>query len=353
MKKELNGISKRSSVCVSGLLLLSMHFHTSAYAQEYAGPLMPHVGGEITTAFSNRFGADAEGTVTFTSITSDQVGVTYSSTRGLVVNRNILIGDRQNSRTYVLGYAKGMPLVIPGATSLGISGSALLDLREKGQSAITLIHDADLTRIDGILRLVQKDLKLPLLIEDQVMPVTALRATGTFGSGNKSGTGDFYFLDNKNNPLMLQSTIQFSWEKEPREERIVRVTAGQSMKSAMEQALSTLRRYDMYGLHFDFDKASLRPESSALIKDIAITMKNNPTWVLQINGHTDSIGGPEYNRKLSAARAASVASALANEGIAANRMQSAGLGETQPKGDNTSLQGRALNRRVEFVRTDK
>jgi outer membrane protein OmpA-like peptidoglycan-associated protein len=82
-------------------------------------------------------------------------------------------------------------------------------------------------------------------------------------------------------------------------------------------------------------------------------MKNNPTWVLQINGHTDSIGGPEYNRKLSAARAASVASALANEGIAANRMQSAGLGETQPKGDNTSLQGRALNRHVEFVRTDK
>jgi hypothetical protein len=145
-----------------------MHFHTSAYAQEYAGPLMPHVGGEITTAFSNRFGADAEGTVTFTSITSDQVGVTYSSTRGLVVNRNILIGDRQNSRTYVLGYAKGMPLVIPGATSLGISGSALLDLREKGQSAITLIHDADLTRIDGILRLVEKDVKLPLLIEDQV-----------------------------------------------------------------------------------------------------------------------------------------------------------------------------------------
>ena len=181
----------------------------------------------------------------------------------------------------------------------------------------------------------------------------ALHASGTFAAGGKRGTGDFYFLDNKNNPLMLQSKIQFSWENEPREERITRVTAGASMRSAMEQSLNTLRRYDLYGIHFDFDKATIRPESAALIKEIALTLKNNPTWRLQINGYTDSIGDPAYNQKLSAARAASVAAALVKQGIAPGRLQSAGLGETQSKGDNATLQGRALNRRVELVRTDR
>ena len=53
---------------------------------------------------------------------------------------------------------------------------------------------------------------MPLLVEDQVVQVPALHASGIFTDGNRRGTGDFYFLDNKNNPLMLESTIQFNWE---------------------------------------------------------------------------------------------------------------------------------------------
>ena len=70
----------------------------------------------------------------------------------------------------------------------------------------------------------------------------------------------------------------------------MRVTAGESMRSSMEQSLRTLRSYDIYGLHFDFDKATLRAESGKLINDIVTTLKNNPTWTLQINGYTDSMG---------------------------------------------------------------
>ena len=58
----------------------------------------------------------------------------------------------------------------------------------------------------------------------------------------------------------------------------------------MEQSLSTLRKYDLYGIHFAFDKATIRPESAPLIKDITLTLTHNPTWTLQINGHTNSIG---------------------------------------------------------------
>jgi outer membrane protein OmpA-like peptidoglycan-associated protein len=247
-----------------------------------------------------------------------------------------------------------MPPIMPGTTSLGISGTSLVELRTTGQTALSLVYDAKLSHIDGQLTLTEKDIKVPLLIDDQVVQVPAVHASGTFtGDGNKSGTGDFYFLDNKNNPLMIQSAIQFNWENQPRTEAIVRVTAGASMRSAMEQSLSTLRKYDLYGIHFDFDKATMRPESAALIKDIALTLTHNPTWTLQINGHTDSIGDQPYNQKLSAARAKAVADALTKRGIVARRLQTAGLGETQPKGDNSTLEGRALNRRVELVRTDR
>jgi outer membrane protein OmpA-like peptidoglycan-associated protein len=324
-----------------------------AFAQDNGGPLLPHVGGQVTTAFSNRFGPDAEGTVTFTAIAPEQLSINYSSTRGLTANRTIRIADRQNSKNYVLGYAAEMPQAIAGATSLGISGASLVELRTTGKTALSLTYDAKLAKIDGQLTLVQKDVKIPVLIEDQVVEVPAVHASGTFGSGAATGNGDFYFLDNKNNPLMLQSTIKFSWEKDIRAERITRVTAGPAMKSAMEQSLKTLRSYDLYGIHFDFDKATVREESAALIKEIALTLKNNPTWTLQINGHTDSIGNQAYNQKLSAERAAAVAAAIVSQGIAANRLLTNGFGETKPKGDNASLQGRALNRRVELLRTDR
>ncbi|MGB9042173.1 MAG: OmpA family protein [Pseudolabrys sp.] len=325
-----------------------------ASAQEYAGPLLPHVGAQITTAFANRYGPDAEAYFTFTAVTPELLSLNYSSTRGLNTRRNIRMADRQNSQTYVLGYAANMPQIMPNTTSLGISGTSLVELRDTGKTALSLIYDTRLSQIHGQLTLIEKGIKVPLMIDDQVVQVPVVHASGTFmGAGNRSGTGDFYFLDNKNNPMMIQSTIQFSFEKNPRTERIVRVAAGASMQSAMEQSLSTLRKYDLYGIHFGFDKATMRPESAALIKDIALTLTHNPTWTLQINGHTDSIGDQAYNQKLSAARAKAVADALIKRGIAARRLQTAGLGSTQPKGDNSTLQGRALNRRVELVRTDR
>ena len=345
MKFGTFGIALIAGLTGSGLLF-------PASAQE-TGPLLPHPGGQVTTAFSNRFGPDAESTVTFNAVTPEMLNLNYSSTRGLTVARNIQAADRQNSNVYVLGYAQNMPIVIPGTTSLGISGASLLELRNTGKTGLSLAYDAELSKIDGQLTLVEKDIRVPIMIENEVVQVPALRATGSFASGSKTGIGDFYFLDNKNNPMMIQSTLQFSWEKQLRSERIVRVTAGASMKSAMEQSLSTLRKYDVYGLHFDFDKATLRPELAKLIKDIATTLKNNPTWTLQINGHTDSIGDAAYNQKLSSERAASVGAALVQQGVEASRLQTGGFGETQPKGDNATLDGRALNRRVELLRTDR
>jgi outer membrane protein OmpA-like peptidoglycan-associated protein len=322
-------------------------------AAQDLGPLMPHEGGEITTAFTNSFGPDAESYFRFVAVTPRQIDLDYTSTRGLKAQRTIAVADRQNSQTYVIGFANSMPKIIPGTTSLGISGQTLVALRDTGQAPLSLVYDAKLSRMDGVLRLLEAKVRMSLLVENQLTEVPAVHAAGEFSDGRKSGAGEFWFLDNKNNPLMLQSIIKFSWEKEKRTEKIVRVVAGASMRSAMEQSLATLRKYDVYGIHFDFDKATIRGESATIIRDIAVTLKNNPLWTLQINGYTDSIGDDGYNLKLSQQRAAAVRAALIKLGVGPDRLQSAGYGESSPKADNGTLQGRALNRRVELQRTDR
>ena len=141
-----------------------------ASAQEYAGPLLPHVGGQITTAFANRYGPDAEAYITFTATTPETLSLNYSSTRGLNTRRNIRMADRRSSQTYVLGYAANMPLIMPNTTSLGISGTSLVELRNTGKTALSLIYDAKLSQIEGQLTLVEKDIRVPLIIDDKVAP---------------------------------------------------------------------------------------------------------------------------------------------------------------------------------------
>ncbi len=70
-------------------------------------------------------------------------------------------------------------------------------------------------------------------------------------------------------------------------------------REAMEQALQTKESFDLYGLHFDSDKATIQPESKSLLDDIATALKNFPDWHLRIVGHTDATGDPEHNVHLS------------------------------------------------------
>ena len=147
--------------------------------------------------------------------------------------------------------------------------------------------------------------------------------------------------------------MRFSGEKTPRSERIVLVTPGASERSAMQQALSTLRSYTTRGIHFDFDKATIRPDSNSLIREIAATLQNNPLWTLQITGHTDSIGKKAYNQALSENRAQSLKAALVRLSIASERLAVSGAGASEPVDTNKTLEGRAQNRRVVLTRTDR
>lgn len=103
-------------------------------------------------------------------------------------------------------------------------------------------------------------------------------------------------------------------------------------------------------INFDFDQAMIKPESRPTVNEVIRMMKQSPDLKLSINGYTDNVGTHEYNVKLSQARATAVVEALAKAGIAADRLSSAGFGDSAPIADNDKPEGRAKNRRVELVR---
>ena len=104
---------------------------------------------------------------------------------------------------------------------------------------------------------------------------------------------------------------------------------------------------------FDTNKATIKPVSFALLTEVAQAMKDNPTLKVDVEGHTDSQGNDAFNLKLSQKRAESVKKFLVGKGVADDRMVPKGYGENVPIADNRTADGRAQNRRVEFVITSR
>ncbi|TLU67737.1 glycine zipper 2TM domain-containing protein [Thalassotalea litorea] len=99
---------------------------------------------------------------------------------------------------------------------------------------------------------------------------------------------------------------------------------------------------------FGNDETMVNPAFVNTLDAIAEVLKQNDNTRIRVIGHTDSIGKAEYNQGLSVQRAAAVATEMRVLGVAANRIASMGMGESQPLADNSYANGRALNRRVEL-----
>jgi len=110
-------------------------------------------------------------------------------------------------------------------------------------------------------------------------------------------------------------------------------------------------RFSTTAILFDINAASIRPESGSVLKEIADVLNQAKDVNIKIIGHTDSDGNDKANLSLSEKRAAAVKDALVTEyGIDAERIKTAGNGESQPVADNKTKEGKAQNRRVEFVK---
>jgi outer membrane protein OmpA-like peptidoglycan-associated protein len=190
------------------------------------------------------------------------------------------------------------------------------------------------------------DSAFPVLLNGQRVTLPAVRCKGTEKDGSY---GIEYLLDDDKMPLILWApngqTTEINYPPP------TKAQPGGGGSQAIEQALKKEGHVDVYGIYFDFASDKLRPESAPVLAEIASVLKNNPTWKLHVNGHTDNIGGDAYNLDLSNRRAAAVKQALVTQyQIDPARLDPQGFGATQPKESNDTLAGRARNRRVELIR---
>ena len=110
-------------------------------------------------------------------------------------------------------------------------------------------------------------------------------------------------------------------------------------------------RIELPGVYFAFASAALLPASEPALTRVAALLGHHSDWSFMIEGHTDSVGGHASNLALSKKRAEAVRAALVTRyGIAPDRLRSTGYGDTRPRESNSTLEGRARNRRVELSR---
>lgn len=116
----------------------------------------------------------------------------------------------------------------------------------------------------------------------------------------------------------------------------------------VKRAITTLLKKAMTGIQFETGKAVIVKKSYPILNQIADVFKENPDYIIEVQGHTDNVGKEEVNRTLSEKRAQAVREYLVKAGVDGSRMTAHGYGSSVPIDDNKTKAGRAKNRRVEF-----
>ena len=288
---------------------------------------------------------DWEGIGTVDDLSAQELSMTYRATPPddgpLVIARVVRRSDLRESHRLHGRFTPGDPVEFSGATALSFSSAVLNELRTRGETRFERENGSD----RGILTRVEPEpVAFPVLVNNEAVEVPAIHVRGNTAEGSR----EYYILDDPDNALMLRASAGGSGNSS----QMVRIAFPvESAPAAIEERLKRDGRVDVYGIYFDFAKSTLRPESERVLDEIATVLKKNPAWKLAVDGHTDNIGGDEYNLDLSRRRAAAVKTALVeHHRIAADRLTTGGLGASQPKASNETLSGRAQNRRVELVR---
>lgn len=277
------------------------------------------------------------------------------------------------ARTYRQVWTSMDPEMITGATSMTLSSALLNELATKGATTMTIIptvgsgrgstldqmgmlekvvmsdNTAAGTPYSGTLRRVEPhDVPFALLINGMPSSIPAIHVRGEVVAQNDSMNVELYVLDDPLLPIVLEGDAVGR-----NGGRVIKITyPDPEAASALEHALANKQPAEVYDIYFDYNEATITPASNVALRNIADILKRHPDWRLDVSGHTDNIGGTgPANAALSAKRAAAVANALTSQyGVAANKLSSRGVGSGQPIAPNTTLEGRAKNRRVELRR---
>jgi outer membrane protein OmpA-like peptidoglycan-associated protein len=233
----------------------------------------------------------------------------------------------------------------------------------------------------GMLKRVSsQSIPFKVILNDDPIELPAVHARGRLGEQD----AEFWILDDPDNPLALKwrvgetqlQVIRLSYPMETQRETTplgppqpsgsAKLPAGTGGGGAgggggANAAAGTARRIEedlvkegraiVYGIYFDFASDRIKEESEPVLAEIAQVMQQNAAWNLNVEGHTDSIGGDPYNLGLSQRRSAAVKQALVTRyKIDSTRLQTSGYGASRPKDRNDTIEGRARNRRVELVK---
>jgi outer membrane protein OmpA-like peptidoglycan-associated protein len=297
----------------------------------------------LTNAIENPRG-DYETHQRVEKIDKEAVYVVYTAPNTLR-RRTITYADLDSSRHYQARYGGNYPDLIANTTGIGTSKVVLNELKTRGRAEFSccFLEQYDNERLSGTLRVIEpRRVLMQVIVNDQRVQLPAIRAAGRLGNKDT----EFYFLDDPANPIALQ------WKVGNQGLRLIRISfPTKDLTKRMERELKSAGHVDVYGIYFAFGSATIAAESEPVLQEIATVMKRNPGWKLRVDGHTDSIGGSVPNLDLSRRRAAAVKQALvARYSIASDRLTTDGFGASRPKATNSTLEGRALNRRVELVK---
>jgi len=272
-------------------------------------------------------------------------------------SRTLCVNDLLNGRQYETAWGDesgklgGIPATIPGATMFSMSQAVFQDLKAGRPAGFEYYEAHEIawsTNQYGIShdfttqlqRVEPDDVPVSVIVNGEPKDLPTIHVRGATKDGD---TMEANILDDAANPL----TLHFASIKSKTYITYVKINwPEQKIEKELAQGCAAL-----YGVYFDFDSARLRPESAPQLKEIAGALQHHPEWKIRIEGHTDNIGGDAYNLTLSQERAAAVGSALASGyGIRRDRLSSEGFGAGRPKATNDTVEGRALNRRVELCR---
>lgn len=316
---------------------------------------------------------DRESVVSLTDVSA--AGIRYSWSlvevwpNGDTIRENhqrlVSAADLDTSSRWHELYERKEPLEHPGYTGYTI-GRALYDrLRATGSGAFSILSFDEkdeagaLTRGLGfggarpsivrwrgtLTRISPRDEPFPLLVSGKRVTVPALHLRADLTSRGERWAPEVWILSQRDHPLILKVVDSI------RVFQTVRVDlADSSAARAFEVALTKQCRLEVPGIYFEFNSAALKSESDAALGALDEVLRRHADWQVTVEGHTDSIGSARSNQTLSEQRAESVRGWLAKHGITQARMRAIGHGATEPRESNTTVEGRARNRRVELVR---
>lgn len=378
--RSFGAMTRRASVAIAvGGALAS---GSARGATQEAPPRVPLVKGLTVVSALHTAKGDRENAVTV--VAADERGATYSwhfSQPGELASRNmpaegefrrfVRAADLARAprldavfegRASGPDFADGRPSESPGFTAYSVSSAVYSRLREGDTTRYTI------TEVDGpgglggglgrfgavfttkvtvrgtLAAVSTKPERLSVLLDSRRVALPALHLQGRFRYQDRSYDLQLWVLADSSHPLILKSIADGEVLQTIRIDR-------PGGTRAVEKELAKSCRGELSGIYFAFASAELEPASRPAVAEVARLLAAHRDWELSIEGHTDNIGADVANQKLSEQRAAAVRAALVRQfHVDASRLNAVGYGASRPRESNTTIEGRARNRRVELVR---